>query len=200
MGAYELWFGKGYEKAPVTSPRQSLWNFMLISLAITKTWIVDTGKLFFCSHSSERSLLTVEPAIPVPCEFPQSWTPPVELRVYIFPIYQGISPANEDFLPLHLNWKTDPALTIPSAPPLLNEELEWAPLLDMVPCYGGMFINLKNVKFLSAPHSSVELRYNALNESFPFSAAATAALCLGCLASICQLWITWHQALCSLMF
>lgn len=37
MGAYELWFGKGYEKAPVASPRQSLWNFMLISLAIMKT-------------------------------------------------------------------------------------------------------------------------------------------------------------------
>lgn len=69
---------------------------------------------------------------------------------------------------MHLNWKTDPALTSLSAPPLLNEELVWAPLLDMGPCYGEMFINLKNVKFLYAPYSTVGLRCNTLNESLSF--------------------------------
>ena len=53
MKDYELWFGKSDEKAPVTLLHQSIENFMLTSLAVRKTWIVDMGIIFFCSHSSE---------------------------------------------------------------------------------------------------------------------------------------------------
>lgn len=81
----------------------------LTNLAVRKTWIVDFGIIFFSSHSSELPLLAVEPTIPVPFAFSQSWTSPVELRVYRFPSLSGHFPNISFFFhfPLHLNWKTE---------------------------------------------------------------------------------------------
>lgn len=116
----------------------------LTSLAVRKTWIVDMGPIFFCSHPGELPLLALEPAIPVLCAFPWSWTTPVELRTNRFSSLSRHFPVNKRvFFPLHLNWKTE-------IQRFVSEELERAPLLDIPPVSMMECLQTENVKFLSA--------------------------------------------------
>lgn len=85
MGAYELWFGKGGKKA-----LSILWELYANQPGCQEDMNCGYGLIFFCSYSSGLPLLALEATTPVPYEFSQSWTTSVELRVYIFPVNEGV--------------------------------------------------------------------------------------------------------------